>query len=224
MVELVITGDGSSSLLLTGKNEHYHSIHGAIQESQHVFIEAGLNHVFKQANKQALRVLEIGFGTGLNAFLTYLFCKQHLGLHIDYVGLEPFPVAPDLIKAFNYPEQLQVPGEREKFEKLHAAIGIGLSDFGNGFWFEHKYCTLESLENIEPVDVIYFDAFSPVLQPALWEMDVFKKLRNWLHPNGVLVTYCAKGQVKRNLKAAGFTVTGIPGPPGKREMTRASLY
>ncbi len=201
-------------------NEHYHSVHGALQESQHVFITHGLAHVL--ATRKDIKILEVGFGTGLNAILTFPFALAQKAF-IQYDTVEKFPLTPEVVAQLHY-EQLIGDAEAYKvFLQMHQAP-----------WNEPvsliPYFTLQKIHETLEVfcppnayyDVIYFDAFAPEKQPELWDDAMFAKLFRAVRPGGVLVTYCAKGSFKRSLKAAGFNVETLPGPPGKREMTRGT--
>lgn len=216
--KLVKTEDGSHSLFVEALDENYHSIYGAIQEAKHVFIEAGL-HYFKA--KAALRILEIGFGTGLNAFVTYLE-NQTNQQQIDYVGVEAFPVVSSEYNMLNYAKELEADVHQSQFLKLHEVAWEGSQTIDTHFKLTKLETTFEALKIASyHFDIIYFDAFAPSAQPELWSQEIFDKMYAALKPNGILVTYCAKGVVKRTMKAAGFTIEGLPGPKGKREMTRA---
>lgn len=197
-------------------NECYHSKFGAIQEAQHVFIKNGLS-LFEN---KSISILEIGFGTGLNAFITFLEAKKR-NLTIDYVGVEAFPVTAEEVLAMNYVSELNAESERSIFEKMHQCNWeeqIGLSD---DFLFTKRQQFFADIDDLEKFDLIYFDAFGYTVQPELWSTTIFQKMYNALKNNGILVTYAARGVVKRSMKAVGFTVEKLEGPPGKREMFRA---
>lgn len=214
---LIETEDGSATLHSEVMQESYHSMHGAIQESMHVFIQAGL----LQIEKKNISIFEVGFGTGLNALLSWNEAKHH-ALNIHYVCVEAFPLTTEIYSKLNYnlPSGYLPP---EAFKKLHESN-----------WNER--CTLDppSFDFMkiqtdftrfaipESFDLIYFDAFSPDKQPEMWEELLFEKIYNCMNTNGILVTYCAKGVVRRALQKVGFQVERIPGPPGKREMLRAT--
>lgn len=213
--KLVKTKDGSHSLFVEELNEHYHSIHGALQESQHVFIAMGLQAV--HADKKPIRIYELGLGTGLNALLTCVECREK-GLSVEYTASEAYPLSPEEAQALNYGDLL---GEESKtLEELHRISWGERHAIHPGFSIEKRQ---EKTEGHEPglgYDLIYFDAFAPEKQPELWEDAVFENMYAWLGPGGILTTYCAKGVVRRRMQAAGFTVERLPGPPGKREMLR----
>ena len=209
----VISKDGSSTLFAPHFDEHYHSIHGAIQESLHVFIDAGLRALVKKD----IRILEMGLGTGLNAVLTALHKEER---EIHYTGIEAFPVADDLLQQLNYPVELG--GEAEAiFQKLHAMAWKEVGELLPSFMLEKLHTTLEEFTSDTAYDLVYFDAFAPSAQLELWSLEIFQKMFGLMNSGGVLVTYCAKGDVRRAMIAAGFRVEKIPGPPGKREMLRA---
>ena len=215
--ELKITEDGSHTLFIPSLDETYHSSHGAIQESMHVFIAAGLKYI---KNKE-IKVLEVGFGTGLNAFLTLLEANKS-ETSINYTSLEAFPLEMSLVKQLNYTSELKLDGNVVAlYNRLHEVEWESVQHITNEFKLKKLKIKLERFEASEKFDVIYFDAFAPQVQPEMWTVNVFEKMYNCLNNNGVLVTYCAKGIVKRALKEVGFKIESIPGPPGKREMTRA---
>lgn len=217
---LFVTNDGSHSLLLPGVEEHYHSTHGAIQESKHVYIHAGLNRFAE--TQHPIHILEVGMGTGLNALLSYEWSLNH-SIPIHYTTLEAFPLPPTLITQLNYPQLIGTDPlhMQEVFEQMHAQDWDCCRQLRNNFQFCKYHTKLENFKMTSPADLIYYDAFAPRVQPELWTTEIFGKLFQFLKKDGIFVTYCAKGEVKRNLKSAGFLVESIPGPPGKREMTRA---
>lgn len=221
-MEIRVTHDGSHTLYSPLLNENYHSIHGAMDESVHVFIEAGLKPVLQE--KKGIYLLEIGFGTGLNAWLSICNVQRYFPDHlVSYVAIEPYPVPAEIISQLNYTHvsntfasmdslysQLhEVPWERESKilkDQFHLRkFPVTLSDF-KPYWL---------------FDLIYYDAFAPSKQPEMWEKALFQKIYDMTVPGGMLVTYCAKGQFKRDLKEVGWEVESLPGPMGKREMTRA---
>ena len=216
--KILLTEDGSHTLLNIELNEQYHSLHGAINESKHVFIESGLCRFIP--SKKRLSILEIGFGTGLNAYLT-LLKQQELNFKIKYTALELYPISLQEAAALNYPLLLnKVPDSL--FEKLHAcAWNQKMKEIIVGFEFEKIENDLLLQTFSKEFDLIYFDAFSPSKQPEMWSKNVFNKLFDCLKKGAALITYCAKGEVKRTLRTAGFDVIGLPGPIGKREITLA---
>lgn len=213
------TSDGSATLIHAGFKVPYHSVHGAVTESRHVFIQAGLDHLTAKRSG-ALTILEVGFGTGLNALLTYLRMSE-LGGDITYYGLEPHPLPPSLIASLAYPEYLGNPKLAETLDALHVQHA-GLHRLSTTFRFHVLHSTLQKAELPADIDIVYQDAFAPTAQPEMWQPQALSKLRSSMRMGGVLVTYCAQGQFRRDLIACGFNVERIPGPPGKREMIRAT--
>ncbi len=214
-IALKLTEDGSHTLYNEKLDETYHSKHGAIQEAMHVFINAGLNYI----NKPTINILEVGFGTGLNAFLTL---QESRGININYTSLEAYPLEGDVIDQLNYIKELNLDTDEVKqFEKLHAVEWGSYQEVTSKFNLNKVKVELAKYRTTELFDIIYFDAFGPRVQPEMWEKEIFKKMHDILAEKGILVTYCAKGSVKRTLKEVGFQVEPLPGPPGKREMTRA---
>lgn len=211
---LTKTEDGSHTLFIPSMNEHYHSTKGAIQESTHVFIQAGL----QQMPQQRIRILEIGFGTGLNAFLT--LCEATAsGKEVDYYTIERFPLEEKLIEELNYANAV-TPEKKDLFMALHRAPweeSVAITDRFSLYKMEGdaNNCQLP-----EGIDLIFFDAFAPEKQPEMWNLPLFEKLYASASPGALLVTYCAKGEVRRNLQTAGFQMERLPGPPGKRHMLR----
>ena len=214
--KIVLTKDGSSSIFLPEWEEHYHSSHGAIQEAYHVFIRNGFD-LFKGRTK--ISILEIGFGTGLNAFITFLESKQ-MGISVDYVGIEAFPVNSDEVQELNFVEQLEVPSEKDVFLSMHQNPWETDTRYDEAFFLTKRKQLFQDLIDKEVFDLIYFDAFGARVQPELWTELIFKKMYDALVSGGVLVTYAAKGSVRRAMLAVGFQVERLPGPPGKREMLR----
>jgi len=221
MHKVIQTKDGSHSLYIEALDEHYHSVHGAIQESKHVFIEAGL-----YANtKGGMSILEIGLGTGLNALLTIL-ANQKLKQNINYTAVEAFPVSAEIAGLLNYPDLLvDAVNTKENvqvlFQSIHSSEWDKKLTLSETFIFYKIKNTLQAIEFSDTFDLVYFDAFGPTAQPDMWTEEIFLKLWNAMNTEGILVTYCAKGIVKRTLKKIGFVVETLQGPPGKREMVRA---
>lgn len=215
-----ITEDGSTTIELIGKDENFHSTHGAIQESEHIFIQNGL---MKKANEQSsISIFEMGFGTGLNALLSLLFAIKR-SIQVDYLSIEAYPVEKELVEELNFSEKLNLSDENDSlFKKLHAMDWNQRLEIQSNFKFEKKKIKLEELAfSKESFDLVYFDAFNPDLQPELWTEEIFRKIYLAMKPKGILMTYSAKGKVKRALKAAGFSLNALPGPIGKREITQA---
>ena len=216
---LVVTGDGSHSFLLPTLGEQYHSSHGAIVEARTVFIRYGYEHA-AAGGREPLRILEVGFGTGLNALLTWERNRREQRT-VSYTALEPWPLAPELIAQLNYGAFLEAPAP-EVFVAMHGSAWGRPQSFGERFSLLKLRTGLEQFEPSGLYDLVYYDAFSPAVEPDLWTASVFGRICSYLSPGALLVTYCAKGTVKRNLKAAGFTLESLPGPPGKREVSRAT--
>ena len=214
--EIIKTLDGSTTIHLQEWDECYHSKHGAIQEAKHVFIKNGLS-LFEN---NPVSILEIGFGTGLNAFITYLEGNQKQQ-HIDYVGVEAYPVDAEEVKEMNYVEELGALEFENIFEKMHKCEWNEKTEISSGFSLTKRKQFFHEISDFETFDLIYFDAFGYRVQPELWSTEIFQKMYNSLKPNGILVTYAARGVVKRSMIEVGFTVEKLAGPPGKREMFRA---
>ena len=216
--QLFETADGSHSILSEQFGVSYHSKHGAIQETQHVFINAALR--YKALLQQELSVLDIGFGTGLNAYMTLIEATQR-NLSVDYTGYEAFPISIEQAKNLNYPALLNTSDTIYPFQLLHESDWEQRIAINNHFSFQKCLQTFDQITDQNRFDMVYFDAFAPNAQPDLWKQPLLEKMYQALKPEGVFVTYCAKGEVKRTLKAVGFQVERLKGPPGKREMTRA---
>lgn len=215
-IEIFVTGDGSHSLFNERLNETYHSRHGAVQESQHVFIEQGLNYLVEKKHLHAVSILEVGFGTGLNALLT-LNEGIKKNLSVAYTALETFPIQQEIWIALNYPDNNNL------FQKLHLLKWHMWDEISSNFRLLKLKKPLQDVElESQQFDLIYFDAFAPNKQPELWNLQIITKVVSLIKSGGVFVTYCAKGQLKRDLKSLGLIVESLPGPPGKREMVRAS--
>lgn len=217
MMELERTADGSYTLYVPELDEHYHSVKGALTESQHIFMEMGLKH----SPAPEPRILEIGLGTGLNAFLT-LIAAEEMQRKVHYTGIERYPLAEETLRQLDYPGIIGKKHE-EDYYAIHQAPWEKETNLSP--WF-----TLHKIEGDftrhtfqKGYDIIYFDAFAPEKQPEMWEQALFNTLYNVLNEGGILTTYCAKGVVRRMLQTAGFTVERLPGPPGgKREILRAT--
>ncbi len=217
---IITTADGSKTIQIEDWNEQYHSIHGAIQEANHVFLKHGLLFYYNTyLNNNPTHILEIGFGTGLNAFLTYIE-SETLGININYVGVEAYPVATSEIEQLNYPELIS-PDHASIFTQMHNTTWETPIELNSKFVLTKRQQFFEDITDKDTHDIIYFDAFGARVQPELWTEDIFKIMFEALRYNGVLVTYSAKGSVRRAMEAVGFTVERLPGPPGKREMLRA---
>ncbi|MDH6358435.1 tRNA (5-methylaminomethyl-2-thiouridine)(34)-methyltransferase MnmD [Parabacteroides sp. PF5-9] len=213
--EILITADGSHTLFVPQINEHYHSVNGAIQESIHVFIEAGL-HQFSQ---KQIRILEIGFGTGLNAFLTFKEAEENSTQTIEYISIERYPLPEELVDRLNF-GSLIWPEREEFFLHLHRCSWNKPIKIAEHFIFTKIEDDSNSCPLPESIDLIYFDAFAPEKQPEMWTQEIFDKLYAHTSSGGIIVTYCAKGEVRRKMQQAGFKMERLPGPPGKRHMLR----
>jgi tRNA U34 5-methylaminomethyl-2-thiouridine-forming methyltransferase MnmC len=221
VLQIITTKDGSQSLLNPELNETYHSIHGARQESLHVFIKNGLDFVVQHHTKRSIKILEIGFGTGLNALLTAQYAREN-GVAIEYTTLEAFPVNESIWQQLTY---AQSETERKIFYKLHHEPWDQWTEVSPGFMLKKLNTTLQLVSfDHNYFDLVYFDAFAPNKQPEMWELPMLQKTVNALTPGGVFVTYCAKGQLKRDLASVGTKVEALQGPPGKREMIRATKF
>lgn len=220
-IQLIKTEDGSHTLYVPELGEHYHSIHGAVQESMHIFIDAGFRYL--KINSEKINILEIGFGTGLNALLTLMESEEN-NQEINYTSVEAFPLEEEIYQKINYPMLFQDKNISTSFLKIHK---VGWGEFKN---ITKKFALKKRHKKIEDIilpknnyDLVYFDAFAPDVQPELWTTEIFIKIATSMKKDGILTTYSAKGKVKRALKASGFAIENIPGPPGKREITRAIL-
>lgn len=215
MQKLVITSDGSHTIFIPELNEHYHSIHGAAQESMHVFINSGLEF----CTLSHLNILEIGFGTGLNALLTSLEIDGTTR-SVDYTTVEKYPLDGNIIEMLNHKN---ISGNRSEkiFHLIHSAAWNSPEKITGNFTIKKIQGDINEVSIAGKYDLIYFDAFGPDKQPEMWTIEIFQKISAVTNKGGILVTYSAKGQVKRNLRSCGFLVTLLPGPPGKRQMIRA---
>lgn len=217
-MELVLTADGTHTIYVPELDEHYHSVFGAVAESIFIYIQEGLR-LFSGRKKIVL--FECGFGTGLNALLTCIQAGQ-MNLNIEYHTIEKFPLPDNLVKKLNYPEISEISNSnKELFYKLHSADWNNKSCILEGFFLNKIHADLTCYEHSAMYDLVYFDAFDPEKQPELWSEKVFRKLYEAMNPSGILVTYSVKGEVRRALQKAGFSLEKIPGPKGKREILRA---
>lgn len=214
--EIKLTKDGSHTIYIPELNEHYHSTHGAIQEAIHVYINAGLCF----SVKDPIHILEIGFGTGLNAYLTLAEAEKN-NRAIVYHSIERYPVEKEQLEILNYPDLIDFEN-KNLFSKLHKAEWNEVVDISGNFKLKKINSDLKKINFSHKYDLIYFDAFAPDIQPELWTHEIFKKLYSCLNPNATLVTYCSKGIVKRALRASGFEVKRLAGPPGKHHILRAT--
>lgn len=217
---IIQTADGSDTLYVSSLKEHYHSINGAVAESMHVFIQSGFREI--SSSKKNINVLEVGFGTGLNALLTFNEAKIH-SIKVNYIGVEPEPISMALAAQLNLGEFNSDNKTREVFVKMHSIrhnLPFYISD---NFILNILEAGIQSIQlSDSSFDLVYFDAFAPDVQPEMWQEDVFRKLYYSMNYDGILVTYSAKGEVRRRLQAVGFEVERLPGALGKREMLRAT--
>ncbi len=218
--EVIKTADGSTTIHLPDWNEQYHSKHGAIQEAYHVFIKHGLDFYYSSKSSNELSLLEIGFGTGLNAFITLLEAEKR-NLKLNYCGVEGYPVAQEEVGLLNYTSELNAEDKQFIFDKMHAISWEEKHKLTETFSLIKQNKMFHEINETNVYDIVYFDAFGARVQPELWTESIFKKMYKALKNNGVLVTYSAKGSVRRAMQSAGFNVEKLPGPPGKREMLRA---
>ena len=214
--EIIQTADGSTTIHLPEWNESYHSKNGAIQEAYHVFIKSG----FSLFESEPIAILEIGFGTGLNAFITYLEAKKESHV-INYVGVEAHPVILDEVLQMNYVAELDAENEFSIFEKMHTSGWENKVMISDSFSLIKRKQLFEDLEDEDAYDLIYFDAFGFRVQPELWSLEIFKKMFKAMKSGGILVTYACRSSIKNAMLNAGFTIEKLPGAPGKREMLRA---
>jgi len=210
-VELKISADGSHTLFVPELDEHYHSVNGAHDESMHVFIRPALQY----CRKQEVSILEIGLGTGLNAFLSYLNQEDKT---IHYHALEKYPISEEFCQQLNYANNTEA---KDIFERLHLLPWNTDQALTPSFSLLKDEVDLTNIQFTRHYDVVYFDAFAPDVQPEMWSQEIFQKIYDAMSPDGILTTYCAKGVVRRTMQACGFTVERLEGPKGKREMLRA---
>ncbi|MFN3917866.1 MAG: tRNA (5-methylaminomethyl-2-thiouridine)(34)-methyltransferase MnmD [Flavobacteriales bacterium] len=217
MLKTVLTSDNSNTLYVPDLDEYYHSIHGAIQESRHVFINEGLSFLISRGYKE-IDIFEVGFGTGLNALLTWVEAESQ-NVRVNYYSIEKFPVPVNMALNLNFSALLAL-DNNDYMEKLHNASWDFLVELSPNFSLKKNKNDLQCIDVNQHFDLVYYDAFGPRAQPEMWLPQLLKKSVDLLKDGGIWVSYCAKGQVKRDLKSAGLQIESIPGPPGKREMTR----
>ncbi len=214
---IITTADGSKTIHLEAWNEQYHSKHGAVQEAYHVFVDRGLSAI----QKSQISILEIGFGTGLNALITFLEATSK-GLQINYTGVERYPVIAAELDQLNYISELKAEEYKDLFRAMHSCSWEVETEITTYFRLCKQQKDFKEIDDVQEYDLIYFDAFGARVQPELWTEEIFQIMFNSLKKNGILVTYAAKGSVRRAMLAVGFQVERLPGPPGKREMLRAT--
>ena len=215
--EIIITDDGSTTIRIPDWDENYHSTHGAIQEAKHVFIKNGLDLFQKQ---DSISILEIGFGTGLNTFITFLETANKE--KVNYVGVEAYPISSEEIAQMNYVSELQAAQYQVVFDKMHACDWESHQNITENFILTKRKQFFQDIADKEQYDLIYFDAFGFPLQPELWSEAIFKKMYDALLPKGTLVTYACRSSIKNAMLSVGFSIEKLPGAPGKREMLRAT--
>jgi len=221
-MELIATGDGSHTLYLKDLDETYHSRQGAIQESIHVYIKNGLRYYVGDFHKNKLDLFELGLGTGLNTLLSYMEALK-FRIRLRYEVIEPFPITQPFWNELNYSRLLPGNNTGNVFLKIHRCSWNKDNSLSDYFILRKEKILFQSYFHVEnKFDIIFYDAFAPVKQPEIWHPDLLQKAYQMLIKNGILVTYCSQGNFKRNLKQIGFHVESIPGPPGKKEMVRAT--
>ena len=219
--ELLKTDDGSMTIHLPDINEQYHSKHGALQEANHVFLKMGLHPIMDLYKNKPLSILEIGFGTGLNCLITYVEAKKS-NLSIDYTAVEAFPVSMEEWQAMGYGQLMGIPETDDIFKRMHQLPWESKEQLDVSFLLTKQQKDFKDIVDNKLYNLIYFDAFGARVQPELWTERIFQLMFTALKDNGVLVTYSAKGSVRRAMQAVGFSVERLQGPPGKREMLRAT--
>ncbi len=219
-MKLLLTNDGSHTLMVEELNETYHSHHGAIQESKHVFIKNGFRHILGKHPGEIIRIFELGLGTGLNALLTALESEK-LAVQVEYTSIEPFPIPENIIDQLNYHKLIDNPSVKDYFDRIHSLTWGNLNNIHPFFKFRKIHSTVQEYSCDEKYfQLVYYDAFAPNKQPEMWHKDILQKVYDFLGEKSIFVTYCAQGQVKRDLRSSGFRVLTLQGPPGKKEMIR----
>lgn len=216
---LTKTADGSNTLFNETIGEHYHSAHGALQESKHVFLEAGLKFAVKQRNEKEISILEVGFGTGLNFILSFSHCEEN-NIKLNYTGIEAFPLTNEVMQQTGYDEYVAAKIWQDFISKYDKAL-VHKQSLSSLCELEIAHTTLVNFNNQTKFDVIYFDAFSVQHQPEMWTDEMIAHTCSFLKAGGIFVSYAITGNLKRAVKACGFTIEKLPGAPGKREMLRA---
>lgn len=213
-MRLLITADGSHTVFNEAVNATYHSENGALAETEHVFIKNGLQYYAETSGKKTLKILEVGLGTGLNAICSLAYGHDKK-IEIFYEAIEPFPLSVELAAQLNYADT------HCSLQKMHNCSADSSIQLNKLFTFTKRGVRVQDFRSTQKYDLVYFDAFAFPIDPDVWQERVFTRIYEFMEPGGILVTYAAKGIVKRALKGAGFTVSALPGAPGKREMTRA---
>lgn len=215
---LTQTADGSNTLYNQEIGEHYHSAHGALQESKHVFIGAGLQYIAQEAKE--INILEVGFGTGLNFLLSFAHCEEN-NIKLNYTGIEAFPLAQNVIAQTNYNQYVSTNIWKKFIENYQQSL-LQTQNLSSLCELTIAHTTLNNFKNQNKFDLLYYDAFSVRHQPEMWTDEMIAHSCNFLKPRGIFVTYAITGNLKRALKACGMTIEKLPGAPGKREMLRAT--
>lgn len=218
-LKIITTSDGSHSLYNSQLKETYHSTHGALTESRHVFIQEGVEFLNTRGETE-LNILEVGFGTGLNALLVWDFALRNPSINISFTTLEPFPLTEEIYRALNYAETLSGPLTNSDLIELHSCEWAKTEEFSANFRFVKYLTKLEEFKSEKQFNLVFYDAFAPSKQIEMWGMEPLKGIDSMLAAGGVLTTYCAQGQFKRNLSELGLEVETLKGPPGKKEMVR----
>ena len=219
-MKVIPTGDGSNSIFIEKLNETYHSRHGALQESNHVFLKNGFIFLVDNRSYSNIRIFELGFGTGLNAVLTAIESLKRKVM-VEYLTVEPYPLPKGIVDQLEYGKVLEHPDASSMFNRIHDAVWEKRTVIHSFFRLNKVKSTIQELnEALRDFDLIYYDAFAPSKQPEMWSWDILEKVHAMMVPGGVFVTYCARGQVKRDLSAMGMVIQTLPGPPGKKEMIR----
>ena len=218
-LSFAITSDGSKTLFNEEVGEYYHSRHGALQESRHVFLNTGMRYFLERSGQKNIKILEVGFGTGLNFLISADFCSAN-NIQLDYTGIEAYPLKPEIIENTGYQSYIST----DLWDSFTSQYEVAQQKNT----FIYKYCSLKieyvkmlDFNSDELFDVIYFDAFAAVHQPEMWNQESLAHISKFLNPGGVFVTYAITGDLKRSMKSLGFTIEKVPGAPGKREMLRA---
>jgi tRNA U34 5-methylaminomethyl-2-thiouridine-forming methyltransferase MnmC len=219
-LQMVITADGSKTIFNPSVGENYHSLHGALQESKHVFINAGLKHFLSQKIHQQVAVLEVGFGTGLNFLLSADHCSDH-GIRLKYTGIEAYPLSPAILESTGY-EQYVSGAVWQKFKKLYTESLLRPVELNANCCLFVAHCPLLLFRSEVKYDLVFFDAFAAAHQPEMWNDEAIDFTAQLISPGGIFVTYAITGNLKRQLKRLGFVIEKLPGAPGKREMLRAT--
>lgn len=220
MLEIVKTADGSNTIFNSEVGENYHSHHGALQESKHVFLKSGLQYFLEHHPTKKVSILEVGFGTGLNFLLTADYCTTE-NIQLDYIGIEAYPLTHDMLSQTGYNEYVS-PQLWQQFLSSYSEALKNPIELNKNCNLHIASTKLLDFESDRQFDVIYFDAFAASYQPEMWDEAAIKHTLKFLKPGGVFVTYAITGNLKRTIKSLGLKVEKAPGAPGKREMLRAA--